>query len=172
MIYKTLLDNLTQGVTDYKSTFSLMGLNNDMALSLGPLQYLERLHLDDCIHHKSGQPGIVTFGKLMDSLRTLIMDLRLPQASLLLLHYQHQNTKQELGMELVVYDQDWVKKAVKKSLEFWLGSRAAQGVDIEEAWKCRTCQFSEVCVWNRQLQVKCPSPTKHHQSPPPPPPPS
>ena len=154
MIYKLLFDNITQGVTDYKSTFKLMGLNLDIALSLGPLQFLERLHLADLISHQPDLPSIVTFEQIADLIQQQLHDLHLPPVSVLLLHYQHQSSKQELGIELVVHDQDWARKEVERSLEFWLGLRTAHGVDIEESWKCSSCQFTEVCVWKRQQQTR------------------
>jgi exonuclease V len=36
-------------------------------------------------------------------------------------------------------------------MEWWKGERKAVGVDIEEAFKCRTCEFAEVCTWRQNM---------------------
>lgn len=33
------------------------------------------------------------------------------------------------------------------TMEWWRGKRGSVGVDIEDAWKCRICDFEESCEW-------------------------
>lgn len=33
------------------------------------------------------------------------------------------------------------------TMEWWMGKRGSVGVDIEDAWKCRICDFEESCEW-------------------------
>lgn len=33
------------------------------------------------------------------------------------------------------------------TMQWWRGERASVGVEIEDAWKCRACDFAETCVW-------------------------
>lgn len=33
------------------------------------------------------------------------------------------------------------------TMEWWRGERGSVGVEIEDAWKCRSCDFAETCVW-------------------------
>lgn len=33
------------------------------------------------------------------------------------------------------------------TMEWWRGERPSVGVEIEDAWKCRSCDFEESCVW-------------------------
>jgi exonuclease V len=36
-------------------------------------------------------------------------------------------------------------------MEWWKGQREAKGVDIEEAFKCRTCEFASDCSWRQSM---------------------
>lgn len=36
-------------------------------------------------------------------------------------------------------------------MKWWQGERRAVGVEIEEAFKCRTCEFADGCSWRRQM---------------------
>ncbi|XP_076055784.1 exonuclease V-like isoform X3 [Oratosquilla oratoria] len=55
----------------------------------------------------------------------------------------HQRTH-EMQVE---YDEKWLFKKMDGYLEYWLGHRSAQGVDVEEAWKCHTCNYQKDCSW-------------------------
>lgn len=39
---------------------------------------------------------------------------------------------------------------LKHAMEWWNGERPPQGVTIEEAYKCRTCEFADACNWRLQ----------------------
>jgi len=39
-------------------------------------------------------------------------------------------------------------------LEWWDGKRSTKGVEIEEAYKCRTCEFEEGCSWRAAKVAK------------------
>lgn len=40
-------------------------------------------------------------------------------------------------------------------MKWWLGERrAARGVDVEESYKCRICEFAEDCEWRRKMEAK------------------
>jgi exonuclease V len=36
-------------------------------------------------------------------------------------------------------------------MEWWHGERQATGVDIEEAFKCRSCEFASDCSWRQGM---------------------
>jgi len=38
---------------------------------------------------------------------------------------------------------------VESEMDWWKGRREAKGVEIEEAFKCRICDFSEECSWRK-----------------------
>ena len=76
----------------------------------------------------------------------------------LIIEYTCQDKDDVFATLYVAYDEDWLLKNVQKFEEYWLGQRFAQGVDIEDAWKCSMCSFADNCDWRRakvqQLQKK------------------
>lgn len=42
---------------------------------------------------------------------------------------------------------------VRDEMRWWKGERETKGVEIEEAYKCRICEFAEGCVW-RETKVE------------------
>jgi exonuclease V len=65
--------------------------------------------------------------------------------------YQHQNgdaTKNHsLGSKSFIFDPQYLKDYLVDSLSWWQGGREARGVAIQEAWKCRSCEFRDSCEW-------------------------
>ncbi|KAH7312432.1 exonuclease V a 5' deoxyribonuclease-domain-containing protein [Stachybotrys elegans] len=68
---------------------------------------------------------------------------------ILRLQYVHR----EDGRELDVHDFPVSKQALKeyldKHMRWWRGERQADGVDIEEAFKCQICEFAPECSWRQ-----------------------
>ncbi|POR35847.1 Exonuclease V [Tolypocladium paradoxum] len=66
-----------------------------------------------------------------------------------------QYVHREDGRELDVHDFPVSKQALeaylKRYMGWWRGERKARGVDIEEAFKCRTCEFASDCSWRQSL---------------------
>jgi exonuclease V len=52
-----------------------------------------------------------------------------------------------LGTKTFVYDEGELQKHVATELAWWRGERPPRGVDVEEAFKCRICEFAENCYW-------------------------
>ena len=62
-----------------------------------------------------------------------------------------------LGMKTFLYDKKIIEEYVKDEIKWWKGEREARGVCIEEAFKCKTCEFADRCDWrirkNEDLQA-------------------
>lgn len=162
MLYKLLLDSLTQGSINYLSLLEGLGLKLTVPLSQGPIEYIHQCGLTSLMnwpHWPKEDPTCLSLSGLAHTISQLITGLELPPVSTLLLQYEHQHSSDIIGVELVVYDEVWVRKELEKSLQYWLGERSASGVDIEDSWKCHYCQFAEVCVW-RKRQIAEHSPVK------------
>ena len=52
-----------------------------------------------------------------------------------------------LGMKTFLYDSKVVKEYVEDEMKWWKGEREARGVCIEEAFKCKMCEFGDTCDW-------------------------
>ena len=95
---------------------------------------------------------VVCSGDLLDLIKqaALAPDLNVKT---LIIEYSGQEKDAVFAKMQVEYNEDWLLKNVLKCQEYWLGQRFAQGVDIEDAWKCSLCTFADNCDW-RQAKVR------------------
>jgi hypothetical protein len=52
-----------------------------------------------------------------------------------------------LGERLLAHDGARAARYLRDALAWWRGARAAAGVPVEEAFKCRACEFAPRCAW-------------------------
>eukprot|EP00731_Ephydatia_muelleri_P004858 Em0002g1034a len=143
MLYKSLLDQMTTGFFQVHQLRDL-DLDFNMPLSSGPVDHILNSGLGSLLFRDEGW---TTFGGFAKSVCLLIAGLDLPLVGPMLVHYIHQGSMETIGVEPVEYDEDEMRRHLEHSLAFWKGTRLSQGVEVEEAWKCKTCQFRDVCVW-------------------------
>jgi len=55
--------------------------------------------------------------------------------------------KKSIGHKSFVFSAAFLKSYLEDSLLWWRGERAAKGVELNEAWKCRSCDFRADCEW-------------------------
>ncbi|KAA6414936.1 MAG: hypothetical protein FRX48_01687 [Lasallia pustulata] len=63
--------------------------------------------------------------------------------------YRDQADGSILGIKTFLYDADVMQTYLDDELSWWKGEREAQGVCIEEAYKCRICEFADECTWRK-----------------------
>lgn len=51
------------------------------------------------------------------------------------------------GNKTFLYDENVLMQYVENELSWWRGERQAVGVPIDEAYKCRMCEFADGCTW-------------------------
>jgi exonuclease V len=61
--------------------------------------------------------------------------------------YRSRDTGEIVGSKTFAMDEKELKTHVAHEMEWWRGEREAEGVVVEEAFKCRTCEFAENCEW-------------------------
>jgi exonuclease V len=65
--------------------------------------------------------------------------------------YQHKRgeatQKHSLGSKSFNFNAEYLKGYLEDSLTWWHGEREAKGVELQEAWKCRMCDFRNDCQW-------------------------
>lgn len=54
-----------------------------------------------------------------------------------------------IGSKCFSFDQEALARYVRREMQWWKGERPAEGVDVEEAYKCRICEFAEECTWRK-----------------------
>ena len=69
--------------------------------------------------------------------------------NVLKVEYRDQADGSILGIKTFLYDADVIQTYLDDELSWWKGEREAQGVCIEEAYKCRICEFAEDCTWRK-----------------------
>ncbi|EMC95657.1 hypothetical protein BAUCODRAFT_34426 [Baudoinia panamericana UAMH 10762] len=52
-----------------------------------------------------------------------------------------------LGRRSFLYNASQLDAYVSDELRWWRGERETKGVEVEEAYKCRLCEFAEGCTW-------------------------
>lgn len=173
MLYKCMLDSLTCGITKMNLLVEHLNLNFQRQLTQGVLEHIGRFGMQSLFTMSdttgagvgegtstacgalAGEGSFkLTLGELAEKISELIVGLNLPLVSSLMVQYVYQQTRDEIGVEVVVYNETWARKTFETSLEFWLGKREPHGVDLEDLWKCESCQFKEVCVWRRQKTLE------------------
>ncbi|KAK4695785.1 exonuclease V, partial [Lecanoromycetidae sp. Uapishka_2] len=63
--------------------------------------------------------------------------------------YRAQGDGGILGVKSFLYDESTVEKYLDEGMKWWKGEREAQGVCVEEAYKCGSCDFFGECSWRK-----------------------
>ncbi|KAI1853995.1 hypothetical protein JX266_001136 [Neoarthrinium moseri] len=64
--------------------------------------------------------------------------------------YRHRDDGRIIGNHTFPTDPEALSNYLKLDLAWWLGKRNPDGVSIEEAYKCRICEFAERCDWRQE----------------------
>ena len=139
MVYKELIDKLIRD-----------GLQPDKLYSILKLDGKKKLGKDVLKHSKQGFGG----SKKKSCLDDLINDLNgtakfLSCVNSMKINYTSQIDGKCFAEEEVKYDKEWLSSKLNFLLSYWHGGRNVQGVDIEDAWKCQNCYYSDDCSWRK-----------------------
>ena len=67
--------------------------------------------------------------------------------SVLRAEYRKSDTGEIMGSKTFAMDNNVLKSYVDHEMQWWRGERQPQGVAVEEAFKCRSCEFADNCEW-------------------------
>jgi exonuclease V len=148
MLYRKLLESLSLNTVDAETIFARYDLK--------PLESFTEVFLQE-IDDIGPENEAADFPNLLSLWSLLIteMQLTIPPSSLssvLRAEFRYSKTGDVIGNELTVYEPDVIEKYIEDEMAWWKGTREAKGVEIEEAFKCRICDFAEGCTW-RQKKV-------------------
>lgn len=73
--------------------------------------------------------------------------------SVLRVEYWDQSESDQLGSRNFLFDAKTLDAYSARTMSWWKGEREPVGVEVEDAWKCRICEFAEICAW-RQSKVE------------------
>ena len=57
-----------------------------------------------------------------------------------------------LGTRSFLFDPATMTSYIRSQMEWWRGFRRPRGVDITDAWKCRICEFKDICEWRLERE--------------------
>ncbi|XP_056414413.1 exonuclease V [Hyla sarda] len=135
-LYKLLFDGMVSSVIQPDGFMQHLKLRPEQ--ELGPQVKEHAL--------KSG----LTVSTFRDVLELTCLNLtysELPMVDSLKLEYCFQGDGSLLGCSEVRFEKEKVLEQATFYFSYWKGLREVQGVDIEDAWKCRMCEYSSICEW-------------------------
>jgi exonuclease V len=63
--------------------------------------------------------------------------------------FRYSKTGEMIGSTMTAYDSVVLEEYIATEMQWWRGERDAKGVEVEEAFKCRSCDFAEQCSWRK-----------------------
>ncbi|XP_070116436.1 exonuclease V isoform X1 [Equus caballus] len=137
-LYKYIFDAMVQGKVTTASLIHHTKLHPEKPLGPSVLR-----------HAQQGGFSVKSLGDLMELVFLSLTLSDLPVIDILKIEYIHQETATVLATEVVAFEEKEVRGKVQHCMAYWMGHREPQGVDIEEAWKCRTCNYADICEWRQ-----------------------
>lgn len=166
MIYRKLLVDLATDAVSADTIFSRYRL--DATSPFSDAFIAEVGALDFNFRGDSGEATYAPFGTQQDSVSELLAHNGLtrlwslmtrefaktiPTAAavgdVLKAEFRSQRDGAILGSKAFAHDEAALRAYVEDEMRWWRGEREARGVDIEEAFKCRICEFADECTWRR-----------------------
>ncbi|XP_071849829.1 exonuclease V-like [Apostichopus japonicus] len=141
-IYKHLFDTAVRGLFRKESLQEHLRLKLDKTLSSSVLDHVKKIGLETN-----------NLNELMDKVLVKFQFLQL--ISCLTTEYTSQTDFMSFASESYDFDEEWLRRQVDGSLQFWKGKRDPIGVDIEDAWKCQHCLFEDKCMWRQKMHEDC-----------------
>jgi exonuclease V len=65
-------------------------------------------------------------------------------------NYNHSDDTRILGSKSLLFNPSFLTSQLYASLGFWKGERQPRGVEVNDAWKCRICEFRDECAWVKE----------------------
>ncbi|KAM4795669.1 exonuclease V [Rhinophrynus dorsalis] len=135
-LYKVLFDGMVRGLLQPDPFIQHLRLKPDQVLGTQVKDHIKRAGFT-----------VATFRDLLELTCLNLTFSDLPVIDCLKLEYCYQEDSTSLGCEMVSFEEETVMKHLEFYLSYWKGLRQTQGVDIEDAWKCRNCCFANICEW-------------------------
>jgi len=165
MIYRKLLADLVEGSVDAGIIFSRFKLKPADHFSDSFISQLAGLDLN--LRDDATEETFAPVESMEDAVDELLAHNSLTQLwSLMILEFQKtfprgvenisrvlraefrsQKDGAVLGARAFAYDDVTLQNYLTDEMRWWKGEREAQGVDVSETFKCRSCEFNETCSW-------------------------
>ena len=172
MFYHRLLSDLVMNKVDADILFERYRLNPDVPFSdsfiaqIGSLNNISDdmpppLEADATQPTQDGVSLLLAHNSLRSLWKLMISELArtLPAGkesigSVLKAEYRNATDGKIIGAKTFLYDDMKIQAYLEDGLKWWKGERSAQGVCIEEAYKCGSCEFADDCDWRKNKVVE------------------
>ncbi|CEI40341.1 hypothetical protein FVEN_g1732 [Fusarium venenatum] len=180
LLYHRFLSDMAAGKLDFFKVFRRYGLNPDDAFSDTFIAQIGSLHDEIFVDasetetdftqeypsssfqsSSSAGPDLLqyrTLRELVPLVRQEI-DLTFPHGEhsmghMLRVQYVHRSDGREIDLHDFPVSRKALESYLANYMEWWKGKREAKGVDIEEAFKCGTCEFVSDCSWRQSMDAE------------------
>ncbi|KAK9390647.1 exonuclease V [Lipomyces mesembrius] len=161
LIYHRLLTDLTKGNFDFSRMMAVLMLDADAELSdifkreIQENEYVtatlsaeileEGNHRSDEYH--ASLLSLRTLREVWDALRLKFLEFADETSDQMSVVYYWQDDGQVFAGIDYTYREEDLQEFVASSLSYWRGERDPKGVEVEDAYKCRSCPYAEQCLW-------------------------
>ena len=144
MIYQKLLCDLIIWKTGLNKFKEHVEVKWDLELCTDVKKYAEELSAPSS-----------TLNDIYKVLESFLEGAKFQEFGCSVIEYCFQSTKETIGLHAFNYSEMWLRGVLDKQFDYLLGKRNSIGVDIEEAWKCRNCDYQDICSWRENQDSKC-----------------
>ncbi|KAI1083380.1 exonuclease V [Whalleya microplaca] len=169
-LYHRLLGHMASGMVNFPAICDRYGLRADVRFSDAFMAQIGGLH-DEIFYDADSSPNsspqmappsdLMRYRSIQQMIPLLESELRdtFPHGAaslgdLLAVQYRHRDDGRVIGNNSFPNDPEALDGYIKQNLKWWRGDREAQGVTIEETYKCRSCEFAEGCQWRKDKEVE------------------
>jgi exonuclease V len=168
MLYHRLLGSLATNTVDFSVLTSRYGLDAEKVFSdsfLAQIGSLNEEFYDAPTSQNTNSGSEPTWSQ--DSMTTLLahnnlnalwslmiseFQITLPGGvaslgNVLKAEYRSRENGEIVGSKTFAMDDHDLTAYIQHEMEWWKGERQAKGVIVEEAFKCRSCEFADECEW-------------------------
>lgn len=167
-LYHRFLSQMAEDKIDYLQVFGRYGLDVAAPFSDALLAQIEDLHDDnsstvlpeDSVSTRDSPVAhdLSRYRTLQELAGLLRRELKatFPAGadsigSVVTVEYRHRQEEAALiGSTVMAVDTVVLDQYLAQYMQWWRGERPAAGVDVEEAHKCSTCDFAEICSWRKE----------------------
>lgn len=158
MLYRHLLSLQASGSVSGDDIFNRYNLDTHKEFSSIFIEEISRLehNLSSSSEAISSQTATVSELRTHSTLSSLwtlmatefvITFANLSLSPILTAVYRSQAGGSLIGQKTFVHDDIVLSRHIEDELQWWRGQRAPRGVEIEDAFKCKFCEFAEDCSW-------------------------
>jgi len=164
MLYHNMLGSLATGKTDFNIITNRYELDAEKVFSDSFIAQVGSLNDSTCDTPENSQEAgqwsqdsmatILEHNSLSALWSLMISEFRITMpegkhslGNVLRAEYRSRDRGEVLGSKTFPMDVTGLKAYVQREMQWWKGERPAQGVVVEEAFKCRSCDFADDCEW-------------------------